>query len=212
MGTPSFEELYARKADILHLQNRTELRWLWDLFRAACERTPGPKHYLEIGARRGGSFWMLTQAMPVGSLAIAIDLPGARWGDDESDRYLLDNIGELEGAGYAAYAMLVDSHHVSTAQALEAMVVVPSFDLILVDGDHTREGVELDFEMYRRYVAPGGMMAFHDIKVREFGTFEAWQRTMIPWAQDRRWRIDIAPWGGDPNLGIGLLTRPVSGA
>lgn len=203
----SFDELHTQKADILHLQNIAELRWLWDLFHAHCQATPGPKHYLEIGARRGGSFWMLTQAMPKGSLAIAIDLPGARWGDAESDAFLLDNVAELEERGYAAYAMLVDSHHASTALALENMAVMPAFDLIMVDGDHTREGVELDFEMYRRYVAPGGMMAFHDIKVRDFGTYEAWLRTMIPWAQDRRWRIDVAPWGGDPHLGIGVLTR-----
>lgn len=203
-----FDTLYAAKADILRLQNAAELRWLWDIFRAHCDATRRPKHYLEIGARRGGSFWMLTQAMPKGSLAVAIDLPGARWGDGESDAYLLDNAAALEARGYAAYTMLVDSHHVSTALALEAMAVLPAFDLILVDGDHTREGVELDFEMYRRYVAPGGMMAFHDIKVKEFGVRDAWERTIVPWAQDRRWRVDMAPWGGEPHLGIGIVTRP----
>lgn len=205
-----FDTLYAAKADILHLQNTAELRWLWDMFHAHCHAKPGPKHYLEIGARRGGSFWMLTQAMPKGSLAIAIDLPGARWGDAESDRYLLDNTAELEARGYTAYAMLVDSHHASTALALENAAIMPAFDLILVDGDHTREGVELDFEMYRRYVAPGGMMAFHDIKVREFGVKDAWEKTIVPWAHDRRWRVDMAPWGGDPHLGIGVVTGPAS--
>lgn len=205
-----FDTLYAAKADTLHLQNAAEFRWLWEMFHAHCQATPGPKHYLEIGARRGGSFWMLTQAMPKGSFSIAIDLPGARWGDGESDRYLLDNTADLERRGYTATAMLLDSHQFSTAVALEAAAIMPAFDLVFIDGDHTREGVEMDFEMYRRYVAPGGMLAFHDIKVRDFGTYDAWQRTMIPWAQDRRWRVDVSAWGGDPHLGIGVLTRPAA--
>lgn len=201
-----FATLHAEKADILHLQNREELRWLWDRFHAA---TVG-RHsaYLEIGARRGGSFWMLTQAMPVGSMAIAIDMPGARWGDMASDRYLLEVCDELRQRGYYTEPLLLNSHHVSTALALERVAVMPEFNLIMVDGDHTREGVVLDFEMYRRYLAPGGMMAFHDIWVPDFGVRDAWHYPIARWTQKNGWGMDVTPDLGLPRLGFGVVTRP----
>jgi predicted O-methyltransferase YrrM len=36
-------------------------------------------------------------------------------------------------------------------------------DFILIDGDHSYDGAKRDFELYRSLVAPGGMIAFHDI-------------------------------------------------
>jgi len=36
-------------------------------------------------------------------------------------------------------------------------------DFLFIDGDHTYEGVEGDFEMYSPLVRRGGIIAFHDI-------------------------------------------------
>jgi hypothetical protein len=36
-------------------------------------------------------------------------------------------------------------------------------DFLFIDGDHTYEGVEGDFEMYSPLVRRGGTIAFHDI-------------------------------------------------
>ena len=38
-----------------------------------------------------------------------------------------------------------------------------SFDLILIDGDHSYEGVERDFLMYRRLLSERGVILFHDV-------------------------------------------------
>ena len=38
-----------------------------------------------------------------------------------------------------------------------------SLDLLFIDGDHSYEGVRDDFRGYRGLVAPGGLIAFHDI-------------------------------------------------
>ena len=35
-------------------------------------------------------------------------------------------------------------------------------DLLLVDGDHTEEGVRADIVNWAHHVKPGGMLAFHD--------------------------------------------------
>lgn len=36
-------------------------------------------------------------------------------------------------------------------------------DLLYIDGDHSYEGVEADFERYRQFCAPNSLIAFHDI-------------------------------------------------
>lgn len=36
-------------------------------------------------------------------------------------------------------------------------------DILMIDGDHTYEGVKKDFEMYSPLVRPGGLIVFHDI-------------------------------------------------
>jgi predicted O-methyltransferase YrrM len=36
-------------------------------------------------------------------------------------------------------------------------------DFLFIDGDHTVNGVKADYEMYKEFVRPGGLIAFHDI-------------------------------------------------
>jgi len=38
-----------------------------------------------------------------------------------------------------------------------------SLDALFIDGDHSYEGVKMDFETYGPLVGKGGMIAFHDI-------------------------------------------------
>ena len=37
------------------------------------------------------------------------------------------------------------------------------YDFIFIDGDHSEEGVEMDFLIYKQFLKPGGIVAFHDI-------------------------------------------------
>lgn len=37
-------------------------------------------------------------------------------------------------------------------------------DFLMIDGDHSYEGVKSDFELYHKLVKKGGVIAFHDIK------------------------------------------------
>ena len=39
----------------------------------------------------------------------------------------------------------------------------PQFDFILIDGDHSYEGVKKDFNLYKNLLSPRGVIAFHDI-------------------------------------------------
>jgi predicted O-methyltransferase YrrM len=55
-----------------------------------------------------------------------------------------------------------DSHAADTQEEVAA-AVDGGVDLLFIDGDHTYEGVKQDFEMYRQFVADGGLIALHDI-------------------------------------------------
>lgn len=49
--------------------------------------------------------------------------------------------------------------HVS---ANAAEVIPDGLDLVLIDGDHTEQGVATDWRLYEPKVRPGGMLLFHD--------------------------------------------------
>jgi predicted O-methyltransferase YrrM len=51
----------------------------------------------------------------------------------------------------------------STYRQLEAALGGAPVDLLFIDGDHSFRGAAHDFREYRRLVAPGGLIAFHDI-------------------------------------------------
>ena len=47
------------------------------------------------------------------------------------------------------------------------------FDLVFIDGYHTREAVERDIDLVLRVLKIGGTLAFHDFTVEGFGVREA---------------------------------------
>ena len=56
-----------------------------------------------------------------------------------------------------------DSHDPKTVRRLERLLAGRSIDFLLIDGDHSYEGVKRDWELYEPLVTPGGLIAFHDI-------------------------------------------------
>ena len=67
------------------------------------------------------------------------------------------------GPGQRVHLLRRDSHDPSTLEELKGVLGGRRVDFLLIDGDHTYEGVKRDFEMYRSLVRPGGMIGFHDI-------------------------------------------------
>jgi predicted O-methyltransferase YrrM len=56
-----------------------------------------------------------------------------------------------------------DSHEDGTRSRLLETLQGRQLDLLMIDGDHTYEGVKRDFEMYSPLVRQGCPIAFHDI-------------------------------------------------
>lgn len=113
--------------------------------------------YLEIGARYGGSFETIMRALPVGSYGMAIDLPGGPFGDPDSAPILLAAAARLRRDGYGVDVVFADSQ--SSAAYGRASAAGP-FDAVMIDGNHSYDGVRSDFEVF----APlGRMVVLHDV-------------------------------------------------
>lgn len=55
---------------------------------------------------------------------------------------------------------------------------VPPIDVLLIDGDHTREGYKADLEKYYPLVKPGGLILTHDIDPEPGKTYEEFSETV----------------------------------
>ena len=133
-------------------QNKYELEAFRDFLKAK-----NVTKYMEIGARHGDSFHFLMSALPVGSIGVAVDLPGALWGNLSSRDALRDAVNDLNAKGYFCQYVFLDSQKPETRKQV---MDIAQFDAILIDGDHTLAGVLKDWNNYKdlaKYVA------FHDI-------------------------------------------------
>jgi len=117
----------------------------------------GVRRYLEIGARHGDTFHAVMSALPKGSLGMAVDLPGGKWGQSNSQKALAAAAADIEAQGKTAVVVLADSHQAGTARTVRRHT---PFDAVLIDGDHTLAGVTRDWELYG---AMADVVAFHDI-------------------------------------------------
>lgn len=115
------------------------------------------RSYLEIGARHGDTFHAVMSALPVGSMGVALDWPGAPWGTDKSLMPLFAVERDLQQQGYRIHVAIGDSQ--SPAVIAKVLEEGP-FDAILIDGDHRYDGVAAD---WRNYGGRASLVAFHDI-------------------------------------------------
>jgi cephalosporin hydroxylase len=138
-----------------------QIQWeLIELLHTIEDLPTSPKVICEIGLSRGGTFYVLSQYWPNATL-ISIDLP--RGIDVEGKLFDRSWVGELIRA-FAKDVRVIfgNSHDQSTLDQLKAILNGRTIDFLFIDGDHTYEGVKMDFEMYGPLVK--GIVAFHDIE------------------------------------------------
>lgn len=107
----------------------------------------------EIGRSKGGSTLLLAAAVGEGSHVYSYDLHVKATAGAESDAELRS---VLERYGLADRVTLVVGDSRTAEPPPNPCAVV------LVDGDHSYEGVRADFEAWRDRVRIGGHMLFHD--------------------------------------------------
>jgi len=121
-----------------------------------------PRTVLEIGTARGGTLFLLATVASDDALLVSVDLPFGRFGG---------GYGKPRRRIYRAFArrdqqvklLQADSHERDTRETVRRVLGQRAVDLLLIDGDHTYEGVQLDFRDYAPLVREGGLIVLHDI-------------------------------------------------
>jgi predicted O-methyltransferase YrrM len=154
----TFDEAYAfAEAEIGIVQKREDIQWLFELVRAA-----RPRIVLEIGLDLGGTFFLWSRAAAPDAHLLAIDTrPPGRLGVWSA--FPLVRRGFAVGAQRVSLLMGRDSHSETTFRRVATLLGARSVEFLFIDGDHSRDGVCQDFHTYSALVAPGGLIAFHDI-------------------------------------------------
>jgi cephalosporin hydroxylase len=76
--------------------------------------------------------------------------------------------------------MPADSHEDATLRRIERLFGGAPVDFLVIDGDHSYEGVRRDIELYAPLVRAGGLVVLHDISPdvsvgTTEGTAQFWQ-------------------------------------
>ena len=197
----TFDNAYTfADAEIGIAQKREEIRWLFELVRA--ER---PRVVLEIGLDLGGTFFMWSRAAASDAYLLAIDTkPVGRFG--MWSPFSLVRRGFAVGSQRVTLLMNSDSHDETTRQRIAALLDGRAVDFLFIDGDHCCKGVWQDFETYSPFVAPGGLVAFHDVSQNPAeqtkGVAQFWREFTVEHETEERVVND------EPGFGIGIYRMP----
>jgi hypothetical protein len=77
--------------------------------------------------------------------------------------------------------------HLSTDDTAVKAASERKYDYLLIDGDHSIEGVAADFELYGPMVKPGGVMIFDDYDTKDWPAIKPFVDEYVRPNQDWLW-------------------------
>lgn len=124
-----------------------------------------PEMVLEIGFRQAQSTRTILSALKdnnFGKLTtISIDLP--------------DSKGRITDDIHAYWSWVSsDSHDDDCVKIINSFNNSKKYQAILIDGDHSYDGVKKDFDLYSPLLANGGYIIFHDVLTESCGVPQFW--------------------------------------
>lgn len=121
-----------------------------------------PRTIMEIGTHNGGTLCAFAALAADDATIISLDLPGGAFGGGYMP-WKIPLYQSFAKPGQTMHLIRDDSHSPLTLERIRGILGGRRLDFLLIDGDHTYDGVKLDHEMYAPLVRPGGVIAFHDI-------------------------------------------------
>lgn len=114
-----------------------------------------PRRLLEIGSQGGGNLFLLSKVASPDAKILSIDL----------------NFSPAQMAAYPCLAAPTqqltcfkgDSSGPEMLRRVKDWLGNDRLDFLFIDGDHALAGIMADYRTYAPLVAPGGLIAFHDI-------------------------------------------------
>jgi predicted O-methyltransferase YrrM len=160
-----------------------------------------PKVVVEIGTRMGGTLFLFTKVAASNATVVSIDFPDGHGGGYAISRYNFYKMFAIP----PQHVELIkgDSHAQDTKAQLENVLNGEKIDFLFIDGDHSYEGVKMDFEMYGSLVRKGGLIGFHDIKPTKENSWSG----VIPFWEEIRGKYKSEEYNGDEDTwgGMGII-------
>jgi len=114
-----------------------------------------PRNILEIGTSSGGTLMIWAQI--ASHKVVSCDI------NDLSMQDSFFRAFPPPSSNCEVNLLCGDSHTEEFAERASAAFDGEPVDFLFIDGDHLYDGVKNDYELYRKLVRPGGLIAFHDI-------------------------------------------------
>ena len=145
------------RIQIAPAQVRSEITGLLKLL---AERPP--KTALEIGAYKGGTFFLFSRVAAPDALLVNLDLPP--WPAGMGHPLWRDKLFRSYARAQQRIELVRgDSHQPDLVAKVRQLLAGRQIDFLFIDGDHSYDSVKTDFEFYSPLVARDGLIAFHDI-------------------------------------------------
>ncbi|MDH3611068.1 MAG: class I SAM-dependent methyltransferase [Nitrosopumilus sp.] len=139
-------------------QNKEELFMLLELLAFS-----KPKRIMEIGTSEGGTLFLLCKILdPQGSI-FSLDLLHGEGGGEFYPEWKNLFYESFVSNNQTMYLLRENSQEKLTYEKIDKILGEQKLDFLLIDGDHSYEGVKKDFELYRGLIKKDGLIAFHDI-------------------------------------------------
>ncbi|MBL1265320.1 class I SAM-dependent methyltransferase [Methylomicrobium sp. RS1] len=139
-----------------------------------------PSIFVELGTHWGHSYFSFCQSVYEANLATQCYAIDTWQGDEHAGQYgdeVFHHVNVHNQEHYAGFSRLL---RMTFDEALNYFSDA-SIELLHIDGLHTYEAVNHDFESWLPKLAPGAVVLFHDINVRErgFGVWKLWEELQI---------------------------------
>jgi len=152
----------AGKGFLRPMQNPQEIRRLIERVQEL-----QPKTILEVGTARGGTLFLLCQSAAEDAEIVSLDLPyGKNGGGYPKWKQPIYQL--FVRSGQRLTLLRANSHLKETRTRVGHAVRGGTFDLIMIDADHSYEGVKRDFELYSPLVSERGIVVLHDVLPNRF--------------------------------------------
>lgn len=182
---------YGPPSPVTILQWEREFNVLLELYRRFA-----PKRVLEVGTYFGGTLYHWLQNAKPGTTIVSLD--SYVTGIDNRNMY-----DDWTPDGVTLVAMEGNSHQQETVDEVGGHA---PFDWLFIDAGHYLAEVTQDWNLYRPFVAPGGVACFHDILIHrvhpEIEVGHLWAQIKGEYLTFEIIANQKAEWGG---IGVVLL-------
>lgn len=172
-----FNECLLQAADFEPVSLQAPDNWVGHLpFAAWLMKTMKPSLFVELGTHSGNSYFSFCQAARAAGIQVSCFAVDTWEGDEHAGPYsnsVFERVSEHNQTHYANISRLLRMTFDDAVNYFDDGTI----DLLHIDGLHTYDAVKHDFETWLIKLAPGAIVLFHDINVRErnFGVWKLWE-------------------------------------